>query len=349
MSRISFYMFKETSTGQMVLDRDVDVTQLGFFRDGILAGNKVPFPQVVNNGDGTYYFTPSGSGQYSIELNNTKQDEFYNIYIPDSDNLTETRVDGTSITTIGGNLALWSGSSAIFTSSLVDNLTSTADSASLTANQGYVLNGFIAGKLNANDTFLKESYLVQNFASASASRQVQSAESLQIDFSDTNYLIGETSYVSALRKLDISFNDEISGSSYSQFYFYGYSGSMTIDNDTNFYYPVAVGSCSYDDGGGAYYITDTGVVTNVTLQYTVVSASANNEMLVYVTRGTINGASVSSGHIINLSGSALGVRGDTIPLNFNMTAGKYMSTEFEFDSTGLTICKDFAIIVEVTK
>jgi hypothetical protein len=351
MSRVAFYIYKELADGKMVLDRDVDVSQLRFFRDGILPNNLVPFPQTVNNGDGTYFFTPSGSGNYSVELNFEKQDEFYNIYITDSDNLDETRVDGTSITTIAGDLALYSSSFLLYTGSLINDLTSHADSASLAANQGRVMNFLLAGKLNANDTFLKEGYIVDNFVSASASNQVQSAESMLIDFSNTNYIAEEDNYVAALRKLDTAFQSQITGSTIRKHYFYGYSGSTLVTSDTDEIYMKTVDRAHVGGlfGGGGYYFPEAATITRMCAQYLMISSSATTNITFWVKEGYLSGASVSTGYTIYMSGSALGPRSETIDFNEPMRAGRYLGCSLELDDTSDTSAiGSVSVILEVT-
>lgn len=347
MSRISFYMYKETSTGKMVLDRDVNTDQLNFFRDGFL----VPFPQTVNNGDGTYYFTPSGSGNYSAYLNNKPQDEFYNIYIPDSDALDETRVDGTSITIFNNKLALYNSASVLFEGSLINDLTSHADSASLTALQGNVLNGYIANKLNANDVFLKEANIVQDFTSSLLANQVQSAESLKIDFSNTDYISEETNYVGALRRLDTAFLSESTGSGYRHYYFFGDSGSLKVDTDFDERWMKTIDSAMVNGefGGGGYYMAKAGVISRMTVQYTVFTSSATSTYTALVKNAVMNGGSTTTGILINISGSATGSRGDTFDFSDAIEAGNWLGTSIEIsDASDITELGEWAIIVEIT-
>lgn len=222
MGRVTFYLLKEDADGNVILDRDINSSNLSATKDG------APFGATfTSNGDGTYYFAPNGSGIYSVLLNGTTQDEFRDVYIPDTDSLVETDVDGTSIQLNGqGKLEVINGDSLLYQADIVDNLLSTSVIAPLSANQGRILSGSIALKQDADTTVLREEDIINDFTTGGADK-VQSAQSMLLDLSGTSFLSSQTSYNAALRELDSRISLTNIGGIYKSFLPFGYEAAWS--------------------------------------------------------------------------------------------------------------------------
>lgn len=283
-SRAIFTIKKLDSDGKVVLDRNVSTADLDIYKNGSSFSTTI-----YSNGDGSYWFEPSGSGQYSVRRNGQVQDEFKDIYIVDDDVLTKGNVDSITVEIDGnGNLAIVNGTTLLRTTDVVDSLSSTATTAPLSANQGNALSASVASKEPADTTILKEADIVNNLTTGGTNK-VQSAESIKLNLAGTNYIGTATDYNEALLILDrLVSRLRIQGLIKSYFQF-GYatpfsqaSGTMSIGDYGGTDAPVNQGIhlntvCDVDEGiiipeDGA--ITAIGLTFNVT-SYTDVDGGAN--------------------------------------------------------------------------
>ena len=197
MARVTFYTFKETTTGDIVLDRHITADQLSVYRDG----NLLKDPDFVINGDGTAWFESSGSGQYRVYLNGDVQSEFYDGYIVDDDVISKTII-GDGLALNSDNKLRLSGS-VMSQSAVINSLQSSVTNRPLSAGAGRTLFQAVNLLEPIDNTILFESDVVNDFTSATSTSQIQSAQSLRIDYSNTNYLTQSLSMNSALRRLDL--------------------------------------------------------------------------------------------------------------------------------------------------
>jgi len=221
MSRATFYLIKEDANENLVLDRDINVSNLTATKNGLSFGTTF-----YNNGDGTYYFEPSGSGTYSVFLNGLVQDEFRNIYIADDDTLLQGMVDNETIQFNAGTLQVINGAILLRQSDVKNNFKATASNYPASANLAYQLSQSIATKEPADSTIIKEEDINNDLTTGGATKVV-SAQALRIDLDGSTYLSGYNSYNSALLKLDSLINTVKVGGGYSSFLPYGYDDLMS--------------------------------------------------------------------------------------------------------------------------
>jgi hypothetical protein len=227
MGRVTFYLLKEDADGNVILDRDIKPAALSATKDGAPLG-----ATFFSNGDGTYYFTANGSGIYSVLLNGTSQDEFRDVYIPDSDSLIETDVDNTTIQlNAGGKLEVINGDSLLYQADIIDSLTSPSTINPLSANQGRVLSASISLKQDADTTVLREEDIVADFTTGGTDK-VQSAQSLLLDLSGTTFLSAQTTYNAAMRELDNRVSLTTVGGLYKSFLPFGRTAPLTSSMST---------------------------------------------------------------------------------------------------------------------
>lgn len=259
MSRAIFYLIKEDADGNIQLDRDIGVGNLSATKDGAAFG-----ASFINNGDGTYYFAPSGSGIYSVFLNGLVQDEFRDIYVGTDDLLKTSQIDDTTIVLDGqGRLSVVNGDTLLRQGDVVDNLQSTSSVYPLSANQGLQLSASISTKLGSSATLLFEEDVLSDFTTGGTDK-VQSASSLLLDLAGTNFLSDQTSYNAAIRELDRRIGLFQYGGAYRSYLLYGYASNLD-EGDTGIEMKTVDGVTN----GRGYRMMRAGTVTSMAVVFEV--------------------------------------------------------------------------------
>lgn len=350
MARISFYIFKETNIGEVVLDRDVNVNQLTAYCNGV----KLPDPDFVNNGDGTVYFEASGSGEYSIRLDGKNQDEFFQTNVIDDDAVGTSRIDNTSIHIDPNHNRLRVSGSVMSQSMVINNQASSETDQPLSGLQGRELNYEIGQLSGDNASVLRTTDIVNSFtASTFTTRNIQSAESMLVNFNDTYYVSEETTYISALRKLDQAMLNITTGSLSNRKYMsFGSTASLLVDHDTDEIWMSAIDSTTTRGGpfaGGAYYTHEDITVTGVTFQFTVLSQSATSRIFPTLWYQEPTKGSVGIGFSGNWYLTETGSFGATFETNIPVPEGFMVAVSMELDDTsGYAHFENVACLVETT-
>lgn len=204
-SKITFPIFKEQSDGTMILDKDIDVSTLTAEKDG--GAHSTTF---VNNGDGTYYFTITESGKYTVKLNGQTQQEFQDVYASAEDSLTENHLKTTAtkgyIELDGSDeLKVKDGETMLLESDIEDSLTSTSITEPLSANQGKVLKTAVDAKEAADATILKEADLNSSIATGGATKGVQAKalkDELDKSYANPSFISNNNSTAQNIDALD---------------------------------------------------------------------------------------------------------------------------------------------------
>lgn len=172
MSRISFPLYKRNADGTANLDNSVNINVITFQKDGVTYDRDTA--DIRNNGDGTYSMYVSSSGEYTCLINGSEQDEFKDLYlVSGDDNLITSMVDDTTIQLNASNeLEVVNGSTMLFESDIIDNLTSTSTTDALSANQGQTLKTLVDGKETADSTIIKEGDLNSDISTGGTTKAV---------------------------------------------------------------------------------------------------------------------------------------------------------------------------------
>lgn len=352
MARISFYIFKENPDGSVTLDRDVDVSQLTALRNGFI----LPDPDFVNNGDGTIFYEASGSGAYTIRLDGKNQDEYYLTGIADEDAITTSRIDETSIHLDPNHNRLRMSGSVMSQSMVIDN-TSTADSDNpLSGLQGRELNYEIGQLSGDNVSILRTTDIVNSFtASSLTDRNIQSAESLKLELSDTNYLTGSTSLLGTVREMDRLLGNIVQASGSipkKKHLFFGYSGSITAQDSIEKRWLASPGtlpssrfSFTKTSGSGVHLI-DGGTIKAYSVQATVVTSSDDSRFHVEAYIDGTNNDLPS----FDVSDVEAGPFGRVVECNISIPSGSEVHARAVLDAFPLffeTRWKDLAVVLEL--
>ncbi len=139
-TNVSFFVQIEDSSGNVLFKKDIDpASELTFTKDG---GPYVPGSK-INNGDGSYYFTITESGKYSLLINGIEQDEFKDTYIAGEDSLTQQNIDGTptkgQVILNSDILEIQDAATIVLEGEIVNNLVSSNTDKALSAAQGKTL------------------------------------------------------------------------------------------------------------------------------------------------------------------------------------------------------------------
>ena len=84
------------------LKRDLQSSNFAVYKAGSLDTSIT----VINNNDGTYYFTVAETNKYSVKINGISQDEMTNIFIVTDDIITQDLIDTETLSFDGAQLAV---------------------------------------------------------------------------------------------------------------------------------------------------------------------------------------------------------------------------------------------------
>ena len=123
--RITFPILSEDESGNLIFDREVDVSTLTVYKDSTLMSSQ---PTIYNNGDGTYYFEFTESGTYGVKINGVIQSEFWDIPVcsttdtlSDSVNLDPSPSKGKIQKDGSDYLELYNGDTVLHEADVVDD------------------------------------------------------------------------------------------------------------------------------------------------------------------------------------------------------------------------------------
>ncbi|NQV14299.1 hypothetical protein HQ531_02490 [bacterium] len=97
---VSFPKYTMNAEGQMVLDRNADLSTIEIHRDGAL--DAAVTATLVNNHDGNYIYQITLTGKYSVHIGGSAQEEHENILLPGEDVITEGMFDDVTIEVVAG-------------------------------------------------------------------------------------------------------------------------------------------------------------------------------------------------------------------------------------------------------
>ncbi len=101
---ISFPKYVINEAGQLVLDRNADLTTMEIHRDGAL--DAVVTATLQNNYDGNYIYAITLTGKYSLYINGQLQGEHEDVLLPGEDILTQGMLDNVTLEYAAGVLRI---------------------------------------------------------------------------------------------------------------------------------------------------------------------------------------------------------------------------------------------------
>lgn len=320
MAKVSFPILKEQTDGNIILDKTIDVSNLTIEKDGSSYS-----ATITNNGDGTYQFDITESGNYTVKLNGQTQSELEDVYIPAEDNISQGNLAtsaGRGDIELNGSdeLVLHNGDTVLHEADIVDNLTSTSTTAPLSANQGKELKTLVDAKEAADSTILKESNINSDLTTGGTTKLV-SAEVLKTainpSFSDPTYLSESKTVNENLQRLDNAI------------------AQLTAGGTGNAYRQIfAENKISVDSGGGpadAATLDDWDVGAGSTLDLLRLSFSKKPGETKLIIMFEVEGTSTSSNYTVGYE-----IDGASVDYSDgNQCSTSYESKSHEFSITGL--------------
>jgi len=101
---VSFPKNTINSEGQLIVDRNLDLTTVAIHRDGALDATVTA--TLTNNHDGNYVFAITLTGKYTLYISGQVHGEFEDIGLTADDVITESSIDGATLQVVAGVVSI---------------------------------------------------------------------------------------------------------------------------------------------------------------------------------------------------------------------------------------------------